>query len=299
MTDAIKTIGFIGLGAMGRPMTSNLVQAGHSLVVWARRPEAARPLIEAGAEMVDSPRKLASRCEVLFTIVTDEAAIDQVVFGDQGAIHGARPGCVVIDMGTVSPTAAKRVAAALEARGIEHLDAPVSGGPVGAERATLAMMVGGRADVLARVRPLLACLAKTIVHVGDHGAGLVAKAANQIIMCVTLQAIAEALLYAERAGVDSARVREALLGGFAGSPILDVFGKRMVERDFAPGVEARLHHKDIGIARRLAQELGLALPASALAEQSFNAIIGNGHGRRDSAVLIEILERMSVGDKKH
>lgn len=279
---------------MGRPMASNLLRAGHSLVVWARRPEATRPLSEAGAQCAASPRELAARCDVVFTIVTDEAAIDEVLLGHDGVIHGARPGCVVIDMGTVAPTAARRVAASLEAREIEHLDAPVSGGPVGAERATLAMMVGGRVDVLARVRPLLACLAKTVVHVGDHGAGLVAKAANQIIMCVTLQAIAEALLFAERNGVDAARVREALLGGFAGGPILDVFGKRMVERDFAPGVEARLHHKDIGIAVALAKELGLALPASALAEQSFNAIIGNGCGRHDSAVLIEILQRATT-----
>ncbi|BAU48395.1 6-phosphogluconate dehydrogenase [Sulfurifustis variabilis] len=295
MTREHRPIGFIGLGAMGRHMTANLLRAGHPLVVWARRPEAAESLRAAGAAVATSPRALAERCDTVLTIVTDAAAVDEVVLGEQGVIHGARPGSLVIDMGTISPVDARRVAAALEARGIDHLDAPVSGGPVGAERATLAMMVGGPAPALERARPLLACLAKTIVHVGGHGAGLVAKAANQMIMCVTLQAIAEALLYAKRAGVDAGRVRDALLGGFAGGPILEVFGKRMVEREFTPGVEARLHHKDIGIAVRLARELGLALPASALAEQSFNAIMGNGHGQSDSAVLIEILERMSLG----
>lgn len=294
MTHPPARIGFIGLGAMGRPMTANLMRAGYPLVVWARRPEAAEALRAAGAQWADSPRALAQRCDAVLTIVTDEAALDEVILGEHGVIHGAGPGTVVVDMGTVSPVAARRLAAALEARGVDHLDAPVSGGPVGAEQATLAMMIGGRAEAVARMRPILACLAGTIVHVGDHGAGLVAKAANQIIMCVTLQAIAEALVFAERNGVDAARVREALRGGFAGGPILEVFGKRMVERDFAPGVEARLHHKDIGIARRLADELGLALPAAAVAEQSFNAILGQGHGRSDSAVLIEILEQMSV-----
>lgn len=289
-----ERVGFIGLGAMGQPMALHLFKAGHALSVFARRREAAQPLVEAGATFCRSPQEVAARSDVIFTMVTDSAAVEQVVLGEHGVVHGATPGSVVVDMGTISPDVERQVARALAARGIDALDAPVSGGPTGAINATLSIMVGGKPAVFERVRPLLERLGRKIVHVGDNGAGQVTKAANQIVTVVTIQAVAEALLFAQRAGVDPAKVREALLGGFAASPILELFGERMVRRDFRAGVEARLHHKDINIALDLAAELGLALPATAVTTQCFNALMGAGHGRRDSGIVLEVLERMAA-----
>lgn len=286
-------LGFIGLGAMGRPVALNLINAGYPMSVYARRPDTAAPLVAAGARAFASPAALAAECDVVFTIVTASADSEQVALGAQGIIEGARQGTVVVDMATISPLTTRRIAQALEARGVGHLDAPVSGGPAGAQGATLAIMVGGKLEVFERVKPLLERLGKTILHMGDHGAGQVTKACNQLALTVTAQGAAEALALARRCGLDPARVHEVLMGGFAASRVLELFGKRMVERNFGPGIDTRFYHKDVAIALELAQDAGLPLPAAAAVKQQLNALMGAGDGAADFSVLIRALERAS------
>lgn len=286
-------LGFIGLGVMGRPMALHLMKHGHSMGVYARRAESAAPLVAAGATRYDTPAALAAQCEVVFTMVTNSQDVEQVVLGADGLMHGFRPGSVLVDMETIAPSVARRVAAELEKKGIAMLDAPVSGGPMGAEQATLAIMAGGKADVFERIKPLFACMGKTIIRVGDSGAGQITKACNQLLLLVTAQGAAEALALAKRCGVDPATVREVLMGGIASSRVLDVFGKRMVERNYANGIDARLYHKDLAIALGLVHELGTAAPAGAVTMQQVNAAIGRGEGSSDLAVIIEVLESMS------
>jgi 2-hydroxy-3-oxopropionate reductase len=293
MTPATLRLGFIGLGAMGRPMALHLLAAGHAMTVYARRPAAVAPLVAAGARAVASPADVARAADVVFTLVTTSADSEQVTLGAQGIIEGARAGAVVVDMATISPLATRRIAAALEARGVDHLDAPVSGGPLGAQGATLAIMVGGKPQVFERVRPLFERLGKTILRMGDHGAGQVTKACNQLALTVTLEGVAEALMLAQRCGVDPAQVREVMLGGVAASRVLEIFGKRMVERDFDNGIDARLYHKDLNIVLDLAHSLGIAAPAAAVTLQQINALIGSGSGNSDFSRMIEVLERMS------
>ena len=284
-------VGFIGLGAMVRPMALHLLEAGHELSVYARRAEAAQPLVDVGATRRATPAEVAVASEVVFTMVTTGADVEAVALGEGGILHGARPGTVLVDMGTIPPGTARRIAAALAARGIEAIDAPVSGGETGAQNATLAIMAGGKAEVLARVRPLLEKLGKTIVHVGPNGAGQVAKACNQMIMVSCIEAVAEAMLLAEKSGADPEKVRQALAGGSAGSRVLEVFGARMTARDFAAGVEARLHHKDFGILLDEAVTLGAPLPIAAQVWQQLNALMARGWGREDTSSLLRVLEQ--------
>ncbi|CAG0931558.1 2-hydroxy-3-oxopropionate reductase [Rhodocyclaceae bacterium] len=284
-------VGFIGLGAMGRPMALHLLEAGHELSVYARRAEAAQPLVDVGATRRATPAEVAVASEVVFTMVTTGADVEAVALGEGGILHGARPGTVLVDMGTIPPGTARRIAAALAARGIEAIDAPGSGGETGAQNATLAIMAGGKAEVLARVRPLLEKLGKTIVHVGPNGAGQVAKACNQMIMVSCIEAVAEAMLLAEKSGADPEKVRQALAGGSAGSRVLEVFGARMTARDFAAGVEARLHHKDFGILLDEAVTLGAPLPIAAQVWQQLNALMARGWGREDTSSLLRVLEQ--------
>ena len=286
-------LGFIGLGAMGRPMALHLLKAGHELSVYARRAEAAQPLVEAGARRLATPAEVAAASEVVFTMVTAGADVEAVALGEDGIVHGAKPGTVLVDMGTIPPGTARHIAAKLAERGIEAIDAPVSGGEVGAQNATLAIMAGGKAKVLARVRPLLEKLGKTIVHIGPNGAGQVAKACNQMIMVSCIEAVAEAMLLAQRAGADPEKVRLALAGGSAGSRVLEVFGAKMTARDFKAGVEARLHHKDFGILLNEAVSLGAPLPVAAQVWQQLNALMAQGRGREDTSVLLKVLERES------
>lgn len=283
-------VGFIGMGAMGRPMALHLLRAGHEVAVWARRAESAQPLLEAGAVWRATPADVARHAEVVFTIVTTGADVEHVAFGPDGLIEGFLPGSILVDMSTIAPGTARTIAQRLAERGVDMLDAPVSGGETGAIAATLSIMVGGRADVLDRVRPLFAVLGKTLVHVGESGAGQVAKACNQMIMVGFIQAVAEALHLATAAGADPAKVRQALAGGSAGSRVLEVFGGRMVDRDFAAGVEARLHHKDYGILMAEAYRLGVPLPVSAQVWQQLNALMANGLGKQDTASLLRVLE---------
>ena len=284
-------LGFIGLGAMGRPMALNLMKAGYAMTVYARRADAAAPVVAAGARKAESPAQVASASDVVFSLVTASADSEEVALGKQGIIEGARAGCVVVDMATISPLATRRIAQALSARDIEHIDAPVSGGPTGARDATLAIMAGGKPQIFELIKPLFACLGKTIVHMGEHGAGQVTKACNQLALTVTAQASAEALSLAKSCGLDPVRVHEVLMGGFAASRVMELFGKRMAERNFGAGIDTRLYHKDLAIVLELAQEAGLPLPAGAVVKQQINALMGAGEGAVDFSVLILALER--------
>ncbi len=286
-------IGFIGLGVMGRHMAGHLLKGGHALGVYARRADSAAPLVAAGATRYDTPAALAAASDVVFTIVTASSDFEQVTLGADGLIHGAQRGSVVVDMETISPAVARSVAKTLEAKGIDMLDAPVSGGPMGAEQASLSIMVGGKPAVFERVKPLFACMGKTITHIGDSGAGQVTKACNQLALLVTAQGVAEALNLAQRLGVDPARVRDVMMGGIPASRVMDVFGKRMVEHDFDNGIDTRLYHKDLGIVMELAHQAQIATPGAALVMQHINALMAQGKGRQDLAALITVLEGMS------
>ena len=283
-------IGFIGLGVMGRPMAQNLMRAGHVLRVFARRPASVAPLIEQGAVACASPAELAARCDVVVTMVTTGADVEAVALGPRGILEGARAGLIVIDHSTIPPATARHVSTQLAQRGVEFLDAPVSGGEAGAIDAALSIMVGGSESAFRRAEPMLRCVGKTVLHIGESGAGQVAKAANQLAIVLTLQGLAEAFTLARAGGVDAAKVLEALRGGAAASRILDAMGPKMVSRDFRPGVEARLHHKDVQIALDCAAAVGLAVPGAAVAAQTFNALMARGGARQDSSAVITVVE---------
>lgn len=289
-------LAFIGLGIMGRPMAQHLMRGGHAMRVYARRPEAMQPLVDAGAVACRSSAEAARGADIVFVMVSDTPDVEQVVLGQAGVIEGAAAGTVVVDMSTISPVATRAIAARLGQRGIEMLDAPVSGGEKGAVEASLSIMVGGKPAVFARVRPLFDLLGKNIVHIGASGAGQVAKACNQIVGAVTLEAIAEGLTLVRKNGVDPERARAAMLGGYAWSRVLELHGGRMVSRDFRPGFKAKLHRKDLRIVVDTAAQLNIALPQSALIAQHLNALVGMGHGEDDSAAVVKVIERMSRVD---
>ncbi|MCX7707754.1 MAG: 2-hydroxy-3-oxopropionate reductase [Anaerolineae bacterium] len=289
----MERIGFIGLGIMGKPMAMNLLKAGHPLVVLERASAGTQEVIAAGAEARPTPRAVAEASEVVITMLPDSPQVEEVILGPNGVLEGIRPGGLVIDMSTVLPATARRVAAAARGRGADALDAPVSGGQVGAQNATLSIMVGGSAEAFQRARPIFEKLGRNIVHVGEAGAGQVTKAANQIVVAVTIAAVSEALVLAAKAGVDPARVREALLGGFAQSRILDLHGNRMLQRNFQPGFKAKLHRKDLSIILDTARELGVALPATGVVTELMNALIARGGGELDHSALVTVLETLA------
>jgi len=296
-----ERIGFIGLGIMGRPMALNLLAAGLDLAVYARRAEALTPLTDAGARAYASPAAVAEQADVVFTMLGGTSDVEAVILGgsgdaDRAIIAGAQPGSVVVDMSTISPSATRRIAARLAEAGVTLLDAPVSGGDIGARDGTLSIMVGGPDAAFARVRPLLQVMGRNVVHVGDHGAGQVCKACNQIVVGQTIAGVGEALLLAEAAGVDGAKVRQALLGGFAGSRILEVHGQRMLDANYQPGFKAALHQKDMRIVQETAHELGLGLPGAAMVAQLLNTLLGQGDGELDSAALHLAQRRLNGRD---
>ncbi|MBP6500168.1 MAG: 2-hydroxy-3-oxopropionate reductase [Thauera sp.] len=288
-------VGFIGLGLMGRPMALNLIKAGHRVHVWSRRRESMQPLLDAGAGDCASAAEVARRASITISMVADAPDVEQVTLGPDGVADGARAGHIHIDMSTIAPAAAQSIATRLAARGIVALDAPVSGGEPGAIAATLTIMVGGEAEAFERVQPLFEAMGKSITRIGEAGAGQVAKACNQIITGVGVASVAEALNFAAKSGVDGAKVREALLGGFAFSRILENHGQRMLARNFKPGFKAWMHQKDVRIVMDEAHRLGLALPTAAATMQLFNAMAGSGLGEDDSVALLKLLERMSGG----
>ena len=292
-------LGFIGLGTMGRQMARNLIAGGHAMAVFARRATSAQPLVDVGATFCASPAAVAEQSDVIFTMVTGTSDVQQVVLGGDepgtGIVDGARPGSLVIDMSTIDPTATRAMAKVLAARGVDMLDAPVSGGPQGAADASLTIMVGGPVPAFERARPLFALLGTTVTHLGASGAGHTTKACHQLALLVTAQGAAEALTLAGRCGLDVEQVRKVLMGGVASSRVLDLFGTRMASRDFSAGIESRLYHKDMDIALSLAHDRGAVLPAAAVTMQSVNGLMGRGRGRDDLSALITVLEDAAGG----
>ena len=286
-------VGFVGLGIMGRPMALNLLKAGHTVTVWARRPESMTPLLEAGAAPGDSPAAVAAVSDVVFSMVADAPDVHEVMLGLHGVAQGAHADLIAVDMSTIPPAAARSIGKALFDQHVIFLDAPVSGGEVGAIAGTLSIMVGGDPVAFGKVQPLFACMGKNIVHIGASGAGQVAKAANQILTGIGVLAVAEAFAFARKNGADPAKVREALLGGFAGSKILENHGQRMLDRNFKPGFKSWMHEKDMNIVMQTTHDLGLYLPASAATAQMFKAMVGTGMGEEDSIAILKLLEQLS------
>jgi 2-hydroxy-3-oxopropionate reductase len=285
-------IGFIGLGNMGSELARHLLAAGHTLVTFARGERSRVHASRLGLSPLASPAEVAAASEVVFTMVTAGSDVESVALGPEGIAQGASSGLIHVDMSTISPAIARDVARRLGERGIATLDAPVSGGVAAAKTASLTIFVGGEQAVFERARPLLACLGKAIFHMGPPGTGQVSKLANQIAQLACLQGAAEALLFACEQGADAAKVRDAVMTGYGASRMLDVLGKKMVERDFAAGIVAALHHKDIGIALDLAHEAGLPLPVTAQVMQQLNALMGSGLGEQDTSSLLLVLEQM-------
>ncbi|MDR5710253.1 MAG: 2-hydroxy-3-oxopropionate reductase [Armatimonadota bacterium] len=288
-------VGVIGLGVMGKPMARNLLRAGYHLVVHNRSRAPVEELVALGAVDGGSPRGVGQASDVVLTVLPDTPDVEHVVFGPEGLVEGMRPGGVLIDMSTISPEATRSFAERLRERGIEMLDAPVSGGQRGAEEGTLAIMVGGPGEVFQRCRPLFEVLGRHIVHLGPHGAGQVCKACNQIVVALTLQAVSEALVLAERAGVDPAKVREALLGGFAYSRILEVHGQRMLEGNFAPGFRVELHRKDLRVALEAGRAYGVPLPGTAITHELLGALVATGRGKLDHSALVLLVRQLAGG----
>jgi 2-hydroxy-3-oxopropionate reductase len=285
-----ETIGFIGLGIMGKPMARNLLRAGYPVVVHSRSQGPVDELVAAGAERASTPNEVASRSTVIVTMLPDTPDLELVVRGAYGLLGALGAGHLLVDMSTVDPIATRHLADVVQETGAGYVDAPVSGGQKGAEDATLSIMIGGSEADVARAMPIFEAVGKTITHVGDVGAGQVTKAANQLVVAATIQAVAEALTLAEVAGVDPAMVRRALLGGFAASRILDVHGQRMLDDNFQPGFRARLHLKDLRIVKKTAIELGLEVPALDAVFQQMDALVDSGRGELDHSALV-LLER--------
>jgi len=283
----METIAFIGLGIMGKPMAANLLEAGHTVVVHNRSREAVDELAAAGADTASSPRDAAERGEVVITMLPDSPDVEAVVLGDDGVAAGVSEGMLYVDMSTIAPTTSREIHQALEEKGVEAVDAPVSGGQPAAESGDLSIMAGGSAEAVERARPMLEVVGKSVTHIGPPGAGQVAKAANQVVVALTIQAVAEALTLARQAGVDAGKVREALLGGLAQSKILEVHGERMLSGEFEPGFRLSLHRKDLAIALDTAREEGVPLLATAQAAEVMNSLLARGDGDKDHAAMIE------------
>ena len=292
MTSQALKIGFVGLGIMGAPMAGQLIKAGHSLFVHTRGkvPEA---IASSNATPCTSARGVAERADIVITMVPDTPDVEAVLFGEAGIAAGLSPGKVVVDMSSISPIATKAYALKINALGCDYLDAPVSGGEVGARNATLTIMVGGPEAVFERVRPLFESMGKNITLVGGNGDGQTAKVANQIIVALNIEAVAEALLFAAKAGADPARVRQALMGGFAASKVLEVHGERMIKRTFDPGFRIELHQKDLNLALSSARALGGSLPNTAMAQELFNSCAAHGGKAWDHSAMVRALETLA------
>src|SRR5579872_5139989 len=284
------TIGFIGLGIMGKPMARNLLKAGYSLVVHNRSRGPVNELAAEGAKAAASPKEVAQQSDVIITMLPDSPDVEKVALGSDGIADGIKPNVIYIDMSTIAPATARRVADAMKKKGVKALDAPVSGGEKGAIEATLSIMAGGPQDAFDAALPIFQTLGKNIVLVGEAGAGQIAKAANQLVVGVTIEAVAEALALAEAAGVDPAKVRSVLLGGFAQSRILDLHGQRMLDQNFQPGFKARLHQKDMRIVTQTAKEGGIEAPAADLALERFDKLVDSGGGEKDHSALRTLIK---------
>ena len=292
MTTQPLKLGFIGLGIMGTPMCAHLIAAGHTLFVHTRG-KVPPAIADSRATQCTSPRGVAERADIVFLMLPDTPDVEAVLFAEQGVAAGIGPGKLVVDMSSISPVATQAFAKRLAATGAGYVDAPVSGGEVGAKNATLSIMAGAAAVDFERVQPLFALMGRNITHVGAVGDGQTAKVANQIIVALNIEAVAEALVFAAKAGADPARVRQALMGGFASSKVLEVHGERMIKRTFAPGFRIGLHQKDLALALDSARALGVALPNTSMAQQLFNACVARGGGAWDHSAMVRALEALS------
>jgi 2-hydroxy-3-oxopropionate reductase len=288
----LMKVGFIGLGIMGRPMAGHLIKGGHELFLHSRSGPPS-DLLEAGGVACGAAREVAERADVVITMLPDTPDVELVLFGSNGVAEGLAPGRTVVDMSSVSPVATKDFASRVNERGCDYLDAPVSGGEVGAKAASLTIMVGGSQQAFDRVRPLFDLLGKNVTLVGETGAGQTTKVANQIIVALTIEAVAEGLLFASKAGADPTKVRQALMGGLATSRILEVHGERMIRRTFEPGFRIALHQKDLNLALTSARQLGVSLPNTATAQELFNACAAHGGAAWDHSALVRALEVMA------
>ena len=292
-------LGFIGLGIMGAPMALHLVNAGHQVFINTRSKVQA-DLANSKAIQCKSPKEVAENADIIFTMVPDTPDVEKVLFGENGVASGLSKGRIVVDMSSISPIATKEFAKKINALGCDYLDAPVSGGEVGAKNATLSIMVGGNEGVFNKVKPVFELMGKNINLVGANGDGQTAKVANQIIVALNIEAVAEALLFASKAGADPAKVRQALMGGFAGSKILEVHGERMVKRTFDPGFRIELHQKDLNLALNSARALGVSLPNTATAQELFNSCSAHGGKSWDHSAMVRALEKLAnfeIGQK--
>jgi len=289
----VERIGFIGLGIMGKPMAGHLVKAGYPMQVYDIVSGPVEELAALGARACGSSREVAEKSDLIFLMLPDTPDVEAALFGHDSVSMGIRPGSIVVDMSSISPIATRRFAEKLKALGADMLDAPVSGGQIGAENATLSIMVGGDEEVFNKVLPFFEKMGKNIVRIGGNGDGQVCKVANQVVVALTIEAISEALVLAGKAGADVTKVREALLGGFAQSRILEVHGERMIKRTFNPGFRLKLHQKDLNLALETAREIGVALPGTAAAQQLFNAVAAE-HGKElDHSSMVLALEKLA------
>ena len=288
-----QTIGFVGLGIMGKPMARNLIQAGYPLVVYNRTASKAADLVELGARQVGSPREVGAGAEVVITMVSDSPEVESVILGDDGVIEGIAEQGVVVDMSSISPITTQRISAELKGRGVAMLDAPVSGGEIGAVQGTLSIMVGGEESVFLRVKPILESMGRSVVRVGEVGAGGFAKLSNQVIVAGVLQAVSEAMVLAKKAGVDIQLVYEAIRGGMAGGRTLDMKIPAFVEGKFEPGFKMDLHIKDVKNALLAGKALGVALPSTGLVHELFSSCSAQGKGQKDHSVIFTLMEQLA------
>ena len=288
----MKTIGFIGLGIMGKPMALNLIDAGYSILI-LESSGSANELVEAGASACPSSRVLAEKSDVVITMLPDSPEVEEIVLSKDGVIEGIKSGSIFIDMSTIAPSSAKKLYNALQEKGVETLDAPVSGGQVGAEGGLLSIMVGGSQDAFQKVLPLFDVMGKSAVLIGDAGAGQLTKACNQMIVGMTIQAVAESFALAKKADADLVKMREALLGGFAQSRILDLHGQRIIDENFEPGFKVKLHRKDMNIALQAGREFSVPLHGTAQVAANMDALLAQGNGELDHSSLYMLLSELS------
>jgi len=288
-----ETVGFIGLGIMGKPMAKNLMEAGYELVVHNRSPEKAEELAAEGATAAGSPREVAEGCDVVITMLPNSPQVEEVLAGESGVFEGVREGALIVDMSTISPVVTESLAASAKEKGASLLDAPVSGGDVGAIEGTLSIMVGGSEEDFERAKPLFDVMGKTVTHVGPTGAGQVTKAANQIVVALTIEAVSEALVLGSKGGVSPEKILDVLGGGLAGNKVMEVKREKFLSHTFDPGFRSELHHKDLGIALAAGREYGVALPVTAIVDQMLLTMRRKGWGGEDHSALLRIIEDQS------
>ena len=289
----MANLGFIGVGIMGKPMASHLMEAGNTVHIYDVVEAPVKELAAKGAIACGTCKEVAEKSDIVFMMVPDTPDVETALFGSNGVSEGVKKGSIVVDMSSISPIATKEYAKKLADQGVEMLDGPVSGGQVGAENATLSIMVGGKPEIFAKIKPYFELMGKNIVHIGGNGDGQTCKVANQVVVAETIMAVSEALLFAAKAGADPAKVREALLGGFAQSRIMDLHGKRMIERTFQPGFRIRHQQKDLNNALQGARALGLSMPGAAVAQELFNALAAQGDSDLDHSALVLALEKLA------